>query len=57
MNVTLLFSAEQYEAAADAYLGASNAAIERGLDPAVGSVASVFMSRWDAAVASPCRRS
>jgi transaldolase len=51
INVTLLFSAEQYRAAANAYLTGVEQRIERGLDPTVGSVASVFMSRWDAAVA------
>jgi transaldolase len=51
INVTLLFSADHYRAAADAYLSGVERRIERGLDPAVGSVASVFMSRWDAAVA------
>jgi transaldolase len=51
INVTLLFSADQYRAAADAYLSGVERRIERGLDPAVGSVASVFMSRWDVAVA------
>lgn len=51
VNVTLLFSAEQYLAAADAYLRGVERRLERGLDPAVGSVASVFMSRWDVAVA------
>ncbi|MET7395162.1 transaldolase [Dactylosporangium sp. NPDC005572] len=52
INVTLLFSAEQYRAAADAYLTGVERRIERQLDPAVESVASVFMSRWDAAVAT-----
>jgi transaldolase len=51
INVTLLFSADQYLAAAEAYLAGIAKRVERGLDPAVGSVASVFMSRWDAAVA------
>ncbi|HXW80153.1 MAG TPA: transaldolase [Acidimicrobiales bacterium] len=50
VNVTLLFSAEQYVAAAEAYLKGVERRIADGLDPAVGSVASVFMSRWDAAV-------
>jgi transaldolase len=49
VNVTLLFSAAQYTAAADAYLRGIERRIEQGLDPAVGSVASVFMSRWDVA--------
>ncbi len=51
INVTLLFSAEQYIAAAEAYMRGVQRRIDAGLDPAVGSVASVFMSRWDAAVA------
>ncbi len=52
VNVTLLFSAEQYRAAADAYLRGVERRIDQGLDPAVGSVASVFVSRWDVAVAN-----
>ncbi|WP_190815923.1 transaldolase [Saccharopolyspora pogona] len=52
VNVTLLFSADHYRAAADAYLTGVERRAELGLDPAVGSVASVFMSRWDAAVSS-----
>ncbi len=51
VNVTLLFSADHYRAAADAYLDGVERRVEAGLDPAVGSVASVFMSRWDTAVA------
>ncbi len=51
VNVTLLFSADQYLAAADAYLKGVERRISDGLNPAVGSVASVFMSRWDTAVA------
>lgn len=51
VNVTLLFSAEQYLAAAEAYMRGVQRRIDAGLDPAIGSVASVFMSRWDAAVA------
>jgi len=51
VNVTLLFSADQYRAAADAYLRGVERRVEEGLDPAVSSVASVFMSRWDVAVA------
>src|SRR3954447_17575858 len=50
VNVTLLFSREQYLAAADAYMRGIERRIAAGLDPAVSSVASVFMSRWDAAV-------
>jgi transaldolase len=52
INVTLLFSREQYEAAAEAFLRGIERRIEAGLNPNVGSVASVFVSRWDAAVAS-----
>ncbi|HEY8083389.1 MAG TPA: transaldolase [Solirubrobacterales bacterium] len=51
VNVTLLFSAEQYLAAADAYLRGIERRIEAGLDPEVPSVASLFISRWDVAVA------
>jgi transaldolase len=51
INVTLLFDAEQYLAAADAYLRGLERRIEAGLNPAVPSVASIFMSRWDVAVA------
>ena len=50
VNVTLLFSREQYVAAAEAYLRGIERRIEAGLDPNVGSVASVFISRWDVAV-------
>jgi transaldolase len=50
VNVTLLFSAEQYIAAAGAYLKGIERRVDSGLDPNVGSVASVFMSRWDKAV-------
>jgi transaldolase len=48
VNVTLLFSADHYRAAADAYFDGIDRRVVQGLDPAVGSV---FMSRWDAAVA------
>jgi transaldolase len=51
VNVTLLFSREQYLAAARAYLRGIERRIAAGLDPRVGSVASVFVSRWDTAVA------
>jgi transaldolase len=51
VNVTLLFSADQYRAAADAYMEGIARRIAQDLDPAVASVASVFMSRWDVAVA------
>jgi transaldolase len=50
INVTLLFSSEQYLAAADAFLRGIERRVAAGLDPDVGSVASVFISRWDAAV-------
>ena len=50
INVTLLFSREQYVAAAEAFLRGVERRIEAGLNPVVGSVASVFVSRWDAAV-------
>jgi transaldolase len=50
VNVTLLFSREHYLAAAEAYLRGIERRIAAGLDPDVGSVASVFISRWDAAV-------
>jgi transaldolase len=51
INVTLLFSREQFIAAAEAYLRGVERRIEAGLNPAVGSVASIFVSRWDVAVA------
>jgi transaldolase len=50
INVTLLFSREQYLAAAEAFLRGVERRIDAGLKPVVGSVASVFISRWDAAV-------
>jgi transaldolase len=50
VNITLLFSREQYLAAADAYLRGVERRIERGLSPVVGSVTSLFISRWDVAV-------
>jgi transaldolase len=49
VNVTLLFSREQYVAAAEAYLKGIERRIAAGLDTSVGSVASVFISRWDVA--------
>ena len=52
INVTLLFSREQYIAAAEAFLRGVERRIEAGLNPVVGSVASLFISRWDVAVAS-----
>src|SRR6516225_10070450 len=51
INVTLLFSAEQYVAAADAYMRGIERRIEAGLEADVCSVASIFISRWDVAVA------
>jgi len=50
INVTLLFSREQYLASADAYMRGIERRLEAGLDLNVPSVASVFISRWDAAV-------
>ena len=50
INVTLLFSREQYLAAADAFMRGIERRVAAGLSPEVGSVASVFISRWDAAV-------
>jgi len=50
VNVTLLFSREQYLAAADAYMRGIERRIEAGLGPKVGSVASLFISCWDKAV-------
>ena len=52
VNVTLLFSREHYLAAAEAFLRGIERRIDSGLNPNVGSVASVFVSRWDAAVAA-----
>ena len=52
VNVTLLFSCAQYEAAAEAWLRGIERRIDAGLDPRIDSVASLFISRWDAAVAS-----
>ena len=51
VNVTLLFSAEHYLAAAEAWLRGIERRIEAGLNPNVCSVASLFISRWDVAVA------
>lgn len=51
VNVTLLFSCEQYLAAAEAWLRGVERRIAAGLDPDVASVASLFISRWDVAVA------
>src|SRR5579863_8510479 len=51
INVTLLFSREQYLAAAEAYLRGIERRIAAGLNPNVNSVGSLFVSRWDVAVA------
>ena len=51
INVTLLFSSEHYVAAADAYWRGIERRIAAGLKPDVASVASLFISRWDVAVA------
>jgi transaldolase len=51
VNVTLLFSREQYVAAAEAFVRGIERRIAAGLNPRVGSVASVFVSRWDTAAA------
>jgi transaldolase len=51
VNVTLLFTCEQYLAAAEAYLRGVERRVEAGLSPRVCSVASLFISRWDGATA------
>lgn len=50
VNVTLLFSDDQYLAAAEAFMRGVERRIDAGLKPDVGSVASIFVSRWDVAV-------
>src|SRR4030081_2057222 len=50
INVTLLFSREHYVAAAEAFMRGVERRIDAGLPPVLGSVASVFVSRWDTAV-------
>ena len=50
INVTLLFSTDQYLGSADAFMRGIERRIEAGLDPDIPSVASVFVSRWDVAV-------
>ena len=50
INVTLLFSRDQYVAAAEAYMRGIERRLALGLDPKVNSVASIFVSRWDKAV-------
>jgi transaldolase len=52
VNVTLLFSDDQYLASGEAFLRGVERRIDSGLNPDVGSVASVFISRWDTAVAA-----
>jgi transaldolase len=52
VNVTLLFSTEQYSAASDAYLKGLERRVAAGLSPDIRSVASLFISRWDVSVAS-----
>jgi transaldolase len=52
INVTLLFSREQYLAAAEAYLRGIERRVNAGLSPLVGSVASIFISRWDRAIST-----
>jgi transaldolase len=49
INVTLLFSRDDYVRAADAYMRGLERRVEAGLSPDVRSVASVFVSRWDKA--------
>jgi transaldolase len=51
VNVTLLFSREQYVAAAEAYIRGIERRVAAGRNPHVASVASIFVSRWDVAVA------
>ena len=50
INVTLLFSSEHYLAAADAFIRGIELRVAAGLQPEIVSVASVFISRWDAAI-------
>lgn len=50
VNVTLLFSSEHYQAAAEAYMRGVERRIQVGRDPNVGCVASLFISRWDVAI-------
>ena len=56
INVTLLFSREQYLAAANAYLRGIERRIAANLDPKVDSAASLFVSRWDVAVSDKVPR-
>ncbi len=55
VNVTLLFSGDQYVAAADAYMRGIERRIDAGRDPSVASVASIFVSRWDVAAKDKIR--
>ena len=57
VNVTLLFSREHYLVAAEAYLRGVERRIDAGLNPCVGSVASLFISRWDVAIAGKVPKS
>jgi transaldolase len=50
INVTLLFSREQYRVAAEAWMRGIERRIKADLDPRIDSVASLFVSRWDVAV-------
>jgi transaldolase len=50
INVTLLFSREHYLAAAETFLRGIERRMDAGLNPNVDSVASLFISRWDAAI-------
>ncbi len=52
INATLLFSSADYEATAEAYLRGIERRVEAGLEPNIASVASLFISRWDAHTAS-----
>jgi transaldolase len=49
INVTLLFSTQQYQAAAEAYVRGLERRVLAGFSPDVRSVASLFVSRWDKA--------
>ncbi|MFZ3199986.1 MAG: transaldolase [Candidatus Acidiferrales bacterium] len=55
INVTLLFSREHYLAAAEAFLRGIERRMDAGLNPGIGSVASLFVSRWDTAVKDKVR--
>ena len=51
INVTLLFSPAQYLACAEAYTRGIERRVAAGLPAYVPSVASLFISRWDGAIA------